>query len=261
MASMNEKRVEQLGRAVSALQKDINKIKDILDMASVDAKADKYKDMPGVAGVFDGIGLVTEDGKKIEVPANYAAKSRLISGDKLKVVDEGGKQIFKQVGKVDRDKVTGVVSKKEGKWFVLTDLGSFRLADVAVDFNKVSFGDEIRVVVPIGGSDADFAALDKVLTQKRGPTEDSKESVRNISEGEKKVEPKPEPKPVAKPAPAAPKPAPRKVEKKAYAAPKPAPKPVPAAPKPAPRPAPATPKPAAVEPKKDVPVLDDDDLR
>lgn len=250
MASMNEKRVEQLEKAVSILQKDLNKIKDILDTAFADARADKYKDMPGVEGVFDGAGLVTEEGKKVEVPANYAAKSRLISGDKLKVVDEDGKQIFKQVGKVDREKVTGVVSKKEGKWFVLTDLGSFRLADVAVDFNKVSFGDEIRVVVPAGGSDADFAALDKVLTQKRSPTEDDKESVINISEEAKKAELKPEPKPIAKPAP---KPAPKTVSRPA---PEPAPRP---AVKEAPAPASAPVTPA----KKDVPVLDldEDDLR
>ena len=54
--------------------------------------------MPGeVVGLFDGYKLVIKDGSSFEVPQNYAAKTKLVFGDKLRMTEENGKKMFKQV--------------------------------------------------------------------------------------------------------------------------------------------------------------------
>lgn len=164
----NAKFNDELLNIVNSIDKailDLDKVKKYVQKIQQDMKREEYKSMPGVEGVFDGFYMVTDAGEKIEVPANYAAKSRLIFGDRLKRVEEDGKQVFKQITKVERKKATGVVSKKEGKWYVLTDSGSYRISDVAADFNGIQLNQEIEVVIPADNLNAPFAALDKVLNQ------------------------------------------------------------------------------------------------
>jgi hypothetical protein len=157
------KSVKQLSKLVMQVQSDLNKIRIALEKLEAESGRPKYDDLPGVEGIFDGQFLVTEDGARHEVPANYAAKSRLVYGDSLKMVEVDGKQLFKQLVKVPRRKSSGVLTKKEGLWFILTDSGSYRISDVAADFNDAQINDEAMVFLPSDNLDAPFAALDKVL--------------------------------------------------------------------------------------------------
>ncbi|OGC49189.1 hypothetical protein A3A69_02500, partial [candidate division WWE3 bacterium RIFCSPLOWO2_01_FULL_37_15] len=99
-------------------------------------KSETYKQLPGIEGVFDGTYLVTQDGQKYEVPANYAAKSRLVYGDLLKMVEEEGKTMFKQIEKAPRKRIEGILNKKEGSWYILTDSGSYKISDNAAEFSR-----------------------------------------------------------------------------------------------------------------------------
>src|SRR4030043_1589889 len=117
---MNDKQIEKLENLVSVTMQNLGKIQEVLDHMKDEERRSMYRSMPGVEGTYDGSYLVAEDNTKIEVPANYAAKSRLVFGDTLKMIEENGKTLFKQLQKVPRKEVNGVVTKKEGKWYVLT---------------------------------------------------------------------------------------------------------------------------------------------
>lgn len=130
-----------------------------------------YEDVPGVSGTFDGINMVSEDGKKYEVPPNYAAKSRLLFGSKLKMVEEDGKTLFKQTEKLPHKEMQGMVSKKEGQWYVLSSSGSYRISDVAAEFNDLKVNDEVVILVPANNLSAPFAALKRVLRDEQVASE------------------------------------------------------------------------------------------
>jgi hypothetical protein len=141
--------------------------------------------------VFDGKHLITDTHEKVEVPANYAAKSRIVYGDRLKSYEDEGKQVFKQLEKVSRKKIEAVVTKKEGKFFALTETGSYELSATAVEFNKVNINDKIQIIIPEDNPHAPYAALDKIIEQKNPTTAGG-----NVQDQAVKVETKKEPKKV-----------------------------------------------------------------
>jgi len=121
------------------------------------------RDLPGITGKYDGQNMITSEGKKIEVPVNYAAKSLLVYGDELKRIEEDGKHAFKIIKKVDRKKIEGVLSKKDGKYVILSDAGTFNLHKSAVEFRNIKQGEWVQAYIPEKGQTNEFAAIDKVI--------------------------------------------------------------------------------------------------
>ena len=121
------------------------------------------RDLPGITGKFDGAYLVTDDGKKIQVPENYAGKSKLVYGDTLKMIEESdNSHTFKQIERVPRTTLTGVLVKKDGKFVAVTTDGSHALLPAAVSFQHGAEGDEVKVIVPENTRNCSFAALDEI---------------------------------------------------------------------------------------------------
>jgi hypothetical protein len=149
--------------------------------------------------------MLTADGKKYEVNPNYAAKSMLVVGDNLKMIEEGDKKLFKQVSKVPRKHLTGVLNKKEGKWYALTDAGSYRVLDVAVEFRRGQINDEVEVLIPEENLNSPYAALEKLKNDRE---------VASIVKAEKEEKPKKEKEEKPKKKPAAPKKVAKKPAKK-----------------------------------------------
>ncbi len=128
--------------------------------------APSFRELDGVIGIFNGVQMVSDDGKNHEVPANYAAKSKLVYGDKLKMVSEDGKNIFKHITKVPRQRVEGMLSKKDNKWYFVSDSGSYEVSSVAADFQRAAEGDEAVALLPEDLTNVTFATLDKVVKPK-----------------------------------------------------------------------------------------------
>jgi hypothetical protein len=125
------------------------------------------RDLPGITGKFDGTYLVTDDGKKIQVPENYAGKSKLVYGDTLKMIDEAdGSHTFKQIERVSRTTLTGILVKKDGKFVAVTSDGSHALLPAAVSFQHGVENDEVKVIVPEDARNCCFAALDEIPNKK-----------------------------------------------------------------------------------------------
>ncbi|MCL5004053.1 MAG: hypothetical protein M1352_02165 [Patescibacteria group bacterium] len=122
-------------------------------------------DLPGVIGTFDGENMVAADGKKYAVPVNYASKSGLVFGDKLKMTEAEGGKIFKQIERVKRQRVSGILSRKTGQWFLATSDGSHKVLEVAVNYFKYGEGQEVFGLLPRENLKAPFAALEPPLTK------------------------------------------------------------------------------------------------
>lgn len=160
---------------IKTLEQNLSQLKAAVgDLSSQVSKPD-YSEMPGETGYFDGFNMVTDSEEKYSVNPNYAAKSRILYGDNLKMIEEEGKTVFKLIDKQEKEKVEGVLNKKDGKWYLLTDKGTYRISDVAADYNNAEIQDSARALVPEGKYNVPFAALDKV--NKDENTEISKDTV------------------------------------------------------------------------------------
>lgn len=278
------KRLDILDKLIEDNIKNLSKIRDALGTLGKDVKRDSYKNIEGIIGTFDGYHLVDSKGNTFDIPANYAAKSRLVYGDTIKMIDDNGSVVFKQIQKVDRKKLEGVLSKKEGKWVVLTETGSYKISDIAAEHAEVKINDEVVVFVPAANLNAPFATLDRMLNPRRPEIAPRPE-----------VAPRPvaQPRPTTTPAPSIPVPAAVNREAPVVKAPvvepkpqvrsvmpetpkprsvsparpknpsAPVRKPLSNSPKPIPHVAPKTPEPASSEPVRETKtsIVEDDDLR
>src|SRR3972149_7845610 len=159
--SQLEHRVKNIENLLVNAEKNLRKAQALLQTLDSDLKS-SYEDIPGLLGVFDGEYMLSADGKKYEVNPNYSAKSMLVVGDNLKMIEEGDKKLFKQVSKVPRKRLAGILNKKEGNWYALTDAGSYRVLDVAVEFRQGEVNDELIVLIPAGSPNVEWAALGKM---------------------------------------------------------------------------------------------------
>lgn len=174
--------IKHLKNFIEELEKDILRAKKAISIIH-EHYLDPYKDMPGIEGIFDGTYLVTVDNQKYEVPPNYAAKTRILYGDRIKLIEENGKQLFKSISKQERIEVEAVIAKKDGKWFALTADRSYRISDNAAEFNKLNINDTVVVLVPKDRVNVPFAAFDKVLNPSQ--SEKKQESSKDPSNKEK----------------------------------------------------------------------------
>ncbi|MFZ5425245.1 MAG: hypothetical protein ACOZAO_05600 [Patescibacteria group bacterium] len=166
MSADISKDINSIKSQIDAIEKSLAKVKALLKTVDEATKV-SYREVPGVMGVFDGFNMITEDGQKYEVNPNYAAKSMLAYGDTLKMIEDGGKKLFKQVEKIDRKILEGVVSKKDGQWHVLTDAGSYVISEAAASFNDLEVNNKVRVEVPANNLKAPFATLDSVVKDEK----------------------------------------------------------------------------------------------
>ena len=203
---MSANKIDLIRQALNASESSIKLAKQLLGELEHEGRRlperNKAKDLPGIAGVFDGQNMVTESGEKHPVPENYASKSILVVGDTLKLVGSGGEKRFKQIEHVKRHKTNGIIAKKDGKWAAVTSEGSYKLLNSAVEHFGAEVGDEILVQIPASNLQTPWAAVEKVTKKSKISdqevtqikTEEKKEetAVREGSEITPKKEPKPE---------------------------------------------------------------------
>lgn len=119
-----------------------------------------------VEGVFDGEEMIDSGGKKYPVPANYASKSKLIPGDKLKLtIAPDGTFIFKQIGPVERKRIVGKLSESGGNYKVVVSGKKYNCLKASVTYFHASPGDEVTCIVPKIG-ESDWAAIENCLGKK-----------------------------------------------------------------------------------------------
>ncbi|OGY27539.1 MAG: hypothetical protein A3F33_01085 [Candidatus Woykebacteria bacterium RIFCSPHIGHO2_12_FULL_43_10] len=266
-------KTQLINQALSAAESSIRQAKQLLaeiDQGSASRELPKNspqpirkiespqveKEKPGIVGIFDGESMVTEAGDKHPIPQNYASKCMLVVGDTLKMVEDNGEKRFKQIEHVKRYRTTGMVTKKEGKFRVVTPEGSYKVLGASIEHFKAEVGDEVVAFLPAGNLIASYIALEsvagkskaeEVVPTKSNSEDDKKKELHEDKTKEKIVE--------------APKPAPKETQPA-----QPVVKAVKVEPKISPEPSPKKPEPLKIEVEKPVEVkmpdlVGEDELR
>lgn len=120
-----------------------------------------------VEGVFDGEEMIDAVGKKYPVPVNYASKSKLVPGDKLKlIIDAAGTFIFKQIGPVERKRLIGKLTEQNDNWFVTANAKKYRVLPASVTYFKASADDEVAILAPKIG-ETNWVAIENCLSHNK----------------------------------------------------------------------------------------------
>lgn len=116
-----------------------------------------------IEGVFDGQNMIGPNGKNFPVPANYASKSKLIPGDVLKLsISENGNFVYKQIGPVEREKITGPLTREDGQYKVIANGKTYKVLLASVTYFKAEIGDDVTLVIP-AHEESEWGAIENVI--------------------------------------------------------------------------------------------------
>lgn len=116
-----------------------------------------------VEGVFTGNGMLGADGNIYPVPANYASKSLIVQGSKLKAtIDQNGKIIYKIIEEIPYEVRHGIITKSGEKYQITSEERTYNVLLAAITFHHVDIGDHVTIRVPMGKM-ATFAVIDTVV--------------------------------------------------------------------------------------------------
>ena len=137
-----------------------------------------------VEGVFDGQSMLDKEGRNYPVPANYASKSKLVTGDVLKLtITDEGRFLYKQIGPVDRKYVVGPLTYDNGQYKVITQEKTYKVLTASVTYFKGEIGDEITLIVPQKG-EAEWGAVEAILPKFEGTTIEDDEGSKKASKAD-----------------------------------------------------------------------------
>ncbi len=153
---------QQLAQAIQAIEEQLVILKQAIGQSNPSQE--------GVVGIFDGEFMVEDGGKRHQVPPNYASKTMLVPGDSVRMIEgkDGGQTRYKQIGKVERVKTHGVLVKKDGKYEVLTEEGSFKVLSAAIKHYNGEVGDQVFIQYPKQHPKGSWAAVEKVVNHHPG---------------------------------------------------------------------------------------------
>ncbi|MBI5134890.1 hypothetical protein HZA86_01485 [Candidatus Uhrbacteria bacterium] len=118
-----------------------------------------------VEGVFNGYAMLGDDTKQYPVPPNYASKSKLVDGDRLKLIIRGnGQFVYKQIGPVERERRVGVLEPDaaDGGFAVVSAGRSYHVLGASITYYHGQPGDEVVLLVPRGGM-SPWAAVENII--------------------------------------------------------------------------------------------------
>lgn len=117
-----------------------------------------------IEGVFDGEAMIGPDGKRYNVSANYASKSKLIEGDVLKLsITASGTFVYKQIGPIERVRVMGTIKRVgENDFIIVKDHRTWKVLNASVTYFKGDDGDEAVILVP-KNAESKWAAVENVI--------------------------------------------------------------------------------------------------
>lgn len=116
-----------------------------------------------IEGVFDGQNMIDGEGTVYPVPANYASKSKLIEGDRLKLtIAENGAFVYKQIELCARKLIVGHLVLDGSQYQVLVDSKTYNVLYASVTFFRAKVGDQVTVIVPEEAK-SKWAAIENIL--------------------------------------------------------------------------------------------------
>ena len=122
-----------------------------------------------VEGVFTGESMLGSDGNTYPVPQNYASKSHLVQGSKLKaIIAQDGKIVYKIIEEIPYETKIGIIAANRDKFQVIADGKAYNILMASVTYLKAAIGDTVSLRVP-QGKEATYAALDTLIPKEESP--------------------------------------------------------------------------------------------
>lgn len=118
-------------------------------------------------GHFSGEKMIGDDGHEYSVPPNYASKSKLVTGDRMKLtITTHGAFIYKQIGPIERKRVIGTLQfePEHNRWTVQCPEAQYRVLPASISFYKGKPGDEVILFVP-EHTPAEWGAVDQLIAK------------------------------------------------------------------------------------------------
>jgi hypothetical protein len=129
--------------------------------------------LESMEGYFDGENMLGDNGKNYTVPQNYASKTQLVIGDRMKWSLTPDKELFKLIDQAERERLVGQFSMEGENYIVVTDKYEEPVkilkasATFAMKNMGLTFGDEVVLIVPknITPSWGAFSSVVKSLSE------------------------------------------------------------------------------------------------
>lgn len=119
---------------------------------------DEVSALEVVEGHFDGESMVGDNGQMYPVPQNYASKTQLVVGDRMKWILTSERELFKLIQPTERERVIGTLASEGEDFLVLVDSlpNPVRLLKASVTFAMKNYGlrvgDEVAIIIPKNGT-------------------------------------------------------------------------------------------------------------
>ena len=119
-----------------------------------------------VEWVFTGESMLGADGNTYPMPQNYASKSLLVQGSKVKAtIEPNGHIKYKIISEIPFTTALGIVTKSGEKYQINTDSKTYNVLVAAITFHKCQIWDTVSIRIP-EWKDATYAVIEAVLPKK-----------------------------------------------------------------------------------------------
>ena len=173
----DENKIKALRDLIHSAQNSINSAKKLLNTligddfseqdemsgASSDASIYTSGELTIVEWVFTGESMLGPDGSTYPVPQNYASKSLLVQGSKLKAMIEPTWKIkYKIIDEIPFETKIGIITKNWEKYQINTDEKSYNVLMAAITFHKCEIGDTVSIRIP-EWKNATYAVIESII--------------------------------------------------------------------------------------------------
>lgn len=133
---------------------------------------EEYDALEVVEGYFDGENMIGDNGKSYPVPPNYASKTQLIIGDRMKRILTTTRESFKLIKPAERQRVVGTFQIDPQQDLYYVDVDGFdqpvRILKASATFAmknlSLQLGDRVAIIVPKDSTPL-WGALSSVVTE------------------------------------------------------------------------------------------------
>jgi len=164
---MNSKKIATILNLIEIADNNLKTAKSLLsqlggsDVAAVRAASstvqssvDESDALEVVEGYFDGESMIGDNGQTYLVPPNYASKTQLVVGDRMKWILTSSREIFKLIQPAPRERATGTFTIEEDRYLVIVDKYPNPVqilkasATYAMKNLGLQIGDEVAITIP-----------------------------------------------------------------------------------------------------------------
>jgi hypothetical protein len=132
----------------------LEKLPRTMSTTPISKSSDEDRALEVVEGYFDGESMIGDNGQVYIVPPNYASKTQLVVGDRMKWILTQEREVFKLIQPAPRERITGTFAIEGDNFVVLSDRFASPIkilkasATFAIKNLGLQPGDEVAIYIP-----------------------------------------------------------------------------------------------------------------